>query len=61
MLGEGILSTLAVLKFLGDKLVYRKSSHDDKLNQGSELKVETNNENKLNQVKQKLNQGLGPN
>ena len=31
MLGEGILSTLAVLKFLGDKLVYRKSSHDDKL------------------------------
>jgi len=51
MPGEGILSTfslpLAVLKFLGGKLVCCKSSHDDKLDK-TKLK---------SRVRAKLNQG----
>ena len=44
---EGILSTLAVLKFLGGKLVCCKSNHDDKLDK-TKLK---------SRVRAKLNQG----
>ena len=67
MPGEGILSTfslpLAVLKFLGGKLVCCKSSHDDKLDK---TKLKSRVRAKLNQgskhvkskVKTKLNQKI---